>query len=49
LDAPDFEVKEHAKSASRRGLLTYRNAGGVIELGFSQVLTEEERAEVTHE
>lgn len=49
LDAPDFEAKEHAKSASRRGLLTYRNAGGVIEVGFSEVLTEEEHAASTRE
>jgi hypothetical protein len=45
LDAPDFEMKEHAKSASRRGLLTYRNAGGIIEVAFPEVLTDEEQTE----
>lgn len=42
LDAPEHEVHEYAHHASRRGLLTYRNAGGIIEVDFSPILTSEE-------
>lgn len=42
LDAPDHEVHEYARRASQRGLITYRNAGGVIEVDFSPILTPEE-------
>ena len=43
LDAPDHEIHERAKAASRRSLLTYRNAGGVVEVDFSMILTEDEQ------
>jgi hypothetical protein len=46
LDAPGHELREHAKSASRRSFLTYRNAGGIIEVDFSVVLTDEERDQI---
>jgi len=46
LDAPGHELREHAKSASRRSLLTYRNAGGIIEVDFSILLTDEEDARI---
>jgi hypothetical protein len=48
LDIEEHEVHDYAKRASRRDLLTYRNAGGMIEVDFSQLLTEEDR-EVVHE
>jgi len=48
LDAGDHDVHERAKAASRRSLLTYRNAGGVIEVDFSMILTQDEQ-ELTRE
>ena len=48
LDAPDHELYDHAQEASRRGLLTYRNAGGIIEVDVSSVLTASEQ-EALHE
>lgn len=42
LAAPDHEVHEYAKAASRRSLLTYRNAGGIVEVDFSLILTSDE-------
>lgn len=48
LDANDHDVHERAKAASRRSLLTYRNAGGVIEVDFSMILTQDEQ-ELTRE
>lgn len=48
LDASDHDVHERAKAASRRSLLTYRNAGGVIEVDFSMILTQDEQ-ELTRE
>lgn len=42
LDAPEHEVQEYARRASRRGIITYRNAGGIIEVDFSPMLTAEE-------
>lgn len=46
LDAPDHEVHERAKAASRRSLLTYRNAGGVVEVDFSMILTADEQERI---
>jgi hypothetical protein len=46
LDAPDHEVHERAKAASRRSLLTYRNAGGIVEVDFSMILTEDEQERI---
>ena len=43
LDTSAYVLHELAQEASRRGVLTYRNAGGIVELDFSQVLTEGER------
>jgi hypothetical protein len=42
LDAPEHELHDQAQAASRRGLLTYRNAGGIIEVDASPVLTPSE-------
>jgi len=46
LDAPDHELHEQAKQASKRSLLTYRNAGGIIEVDFSPILTTDERERI---
>ena len=46
LDAPDHEVHEYAREASRRGVLTYRNAGGIIEVDVSPILTDEEAKQI---
>jgi hypothetical protein len=46
LDAPDHEVHERAKAASRRSLLTYRNAGGIVEVDFSMILSEDEQERI---
>ncbi len=43
LDAPEHELQDHAKSASRRGMLTYRNAGGIIEVDISPILLPHEQ------
>jgi hypothetical protein len=43
LDAPTHEVHEHARAASRRSLMTYRNAGGLIDLDFAPLLTSDEQ------
>lgn len=43
LDASDYELHDQAKAASRRSLLTYRNAGGIIEIDFSTILTRDEK------
>lgn len=48
LDIEPHEVHDSARRASQRDLLTYRNAGGMIEVDFSQLLTEED-LEVIHE
>lgn len=42
LDSPDHERMDLAQAASRRNLLTYRNAGGIIEVDFDPVLSSEE-------
>lgn len=42
LDAPSDRLHALAREASRRGLLTYRNAGGIVEVAFGAALTEEE-------
>lgn len=42
LDAPEHEIHDQAQAASRRGMLTYRNAGGIIEVDISPVLTPSE-------
>lgn len=38
LDHPKSELHELAFSASQRGMIEYRNAGGVIEVGFRELL-----------
>ncbi len=43
LDAPNHELHEQAQAASRRGLITYRNAGGIIEVDVSSALTPAEQ------
>jgi hypothetical protein len=43
LDAPEHDVHQQAQRASKRNLITYRNAGGIIEVDFSPILTNEER------
>lgn len=42
LDVEQYELHELTREASRRGLLTYRNAAGVIEVDFSGILTNED-------
>lgn len=42
LDVPEHERMDLAQAASRRNLLTYRNAGGIIEVDFDPVLSSEE-------
>lgn len=46
LDAPQHERMDLAQAASRRNLLTYRNAGGIIEVDFDPVLTSEENKQI---
>lgn len=46
LDAPEHELHDQAQAASRRGLLTYRNAGGIIEVDVSPVLTPTEKEQL---
>ena len=46
LDAPDHELHKHAKAASRRSLLTYRNAGGIVEIDFSVILSSDEQERI---
>jgi len=46
LDAAPDRLHSLAQEASRRGLLTYRNAGGIIDLTFDAVLTENERERI---
>lgn len=48
LDIAEYELHELTREASRRGLLTYRNAAGVIEVDFTNILTREE-VERAHE
>jgi hypothetical protein len=43
LDAPDHELHDHTQTASRRNLLTYRNAGGIIEVDIEPALTAKEQ------
>lgn len=43
LDAEEHVLHDHAKGASRRGLLTYRNAGGIIEVDISPILLPDEQ------
>ncbi len=43
LDLPPDRLHDLAQDASRRGLLTYRNAGGIVDLAFDAVLTDEEQ------
>lgn len=42
LDLPADRLHDLSKEASRRGLLTYRNAGGIVEVTFDAILTGEE-------
>lgn len=42
LDKPLHERKEAAREAARRGWLNYREAGGVVEVTFPELLTQEE-------
>lgn len=46
LDVPPDRLHDLAQEASRRGLLTYRNAGGIVDVAFDAVLTEDERERV---
>ena len=46
LDVPPDRLHDLAQEASRRGLLTYRNAGGIVDVAFDDVLTEDERGRV---
>jgi len=46
LDTPEHERMDLAQAASRRNLLTYRNAGGIIEVDFNPVLTSEEKTRI---
>jgi len=48
LDTDAATLHEMTREASRRSWLTYRNAGGIIELDFSPILEASER-EVLHE
>lgn len=41
-DAPADRLHAFAQEASRRGLMTYRNAGGIVEVDFGTILTERE-------
>ena len=43
LDQPLHVLLTHAQEASRRGWITYRNVGNIIDLDFSTLLTEKER------
>ena len=45
LDAPLDRLHDLAQDASRRGLLTYRNAGGIVDMTFASILTDAELAE----
>ena len=42
LDAPPDRLHDLAQEASRWGLLTYRNAGGIVDVAFDAVLTDDE-------
>jgi len=42
LDVSPGQLHDLAQEASRRGLLVYRNAGGIVEVTFDAVLNEEE-------
>lgn len=42
LDVAADELHELAKEASRRGLFTYRNAGGIVDVAFDSVLRADE-------
>lgn len=42
LDKPLHERKEAAREAARRGWLNYREAGGVVEVTFPELLTQDE-------
>lgn len=43
LDASSAQLHELSREASRRGLLTYRNAGGIVDVTFDNVMTEDEK------
>ncbi len=38
LDAPREEIHEHAFEASRHGWIDYKNAGGIVDIGFHDIL-----------
>ena len=40
LDAPEQVLREHAATASRRGWIEYRAAGGVVEVSFRYLMRE---------
>ena len=42
LDTPADRLHDLVQEASRRGLLTYRNAGGIVDVAFDAVLTIDE-------
>jgi len=46
LDTPEHERMDFAQAASQRNLMTYRNAGGIIEVDFEPVLTSEEKTRI---
>lgn len=43
LDQPTHILMTHAQEASRRGWITYRNVGNIIDVDFSSLLTEKEK------
>lgn len=43
LHVPNHILHEKASQASQRGLLTYKNVGGIVEVDFSSILTENEK------
>lgn len=49
VDASPERLHELAQEASRRGLLTYRNAGGIIDISFDAVLRTEEQEQASEQ
>jgi hypothetical protein len=46
LDTPETTLHDHAREASRRGWLTYRGIGKVVEITFERLLTSDELREL---
>lgn len=42
LDTPESVLHDHAREASRRGWLTYRGIGNVVDITFERLLTKDE-------